>query len=330
MSNDNNMSITDIADALGVSKTTVSRAISGKGRVGETTKRKILDYIDECGYSIPIGQIQDRTYNIGFVFPMDTSISETLFYHRCMLGIAKVGARRKIDVLAVPVGDNDMVPYKRIMQNHKVDAVVLGRTLEKDPAIEFLQECGVPFVAIGSSYYDNVVQVDNDHIAACSELIGVLAMKGIKSFALFGGDSSHIVNRTRLEGYKKGHVQNSLECREDMIFMDADSHMVVDDALDKVIAAGIECIICMDDGICATTLDYLDKRGMSVPKDIRVASLYSGTLIDDRQPGITSLRYDSEELGREACRLLTDMLDGKNVPMRSLLGYEVLLKGSTY
>ena len=42
-----NITISDVAEALGVSKTTVSRAISGKGRIGEATRKRVLEYIDK-------------------------------------------------------------------------------------------------------------------------------------------------------------------------------------------------------------------------------------------------------------------------------------------
>lgn len=46
----NVITISDVAEALGVSKTTVSRAISGKGRIGEATRQKVLAYIEEHDY----------------------------------------------------------------------------------------------------------------------------------------------------------------------------------------------------------------------------------------------------------------------------------------
>lgn len=50
MSGEKNITISDVAEALGVSKTTVSRAISGKGRIGEATRQKVLQYIEEHDY----------------------------------------------------------------------------------------------------------------------------------------------------------------------------------------------------------------------------------------------------------------------------------------
>ena len=50
----NNITISDVAEALGVSKTTVSRAISGKGRIGAATRKRVLEYIQEQERGITI------------------------------------------------------------------------------------------------------------------------------------------------------------------------------------------------------------------------------------------------------------------------------------
>ena len=71
---DKNLTIGDIAQALGVSKTTVSRAISGKGRIGEETRGKVLDYIEAHHYRpnvVAKGLAQNKTYNLGLVLPGD-------------------------------------------------------------------------------------------------------------------------------------------------------------------------------------------------------------------------------------------------------------------
>ena len=63
----NAITIADVAEALGVSKTTVSRAISGKGRIGEATRKRVLDYIEEHDYKpnvIAKGLAQSKTYNL--------------------------------------------------------------------------------------------------------------------------------------------------------------------------------------------------------------------------------------------------------------------------
>ncbi len=85
MTDDKNLTIGDIAEELGVSKTTVSRAISGKGRIGEKTREKVLRYIKEHDYRpnvIAKGLAQSRTYNIGLVIPGSYHLVELPFFHK--------------------------------------------------------------------------------------------------------------------------------------------------------------------------------------------------------------------------------------------------------
>lgn len=82
MSGEKNITISDVAEALGVSKTTVSRAISGKGRIGEATRQKVLQYIDEHDYKpnvIAQSLAQSKTFNICVVMPGDYALVDLPF-----------------------------------------------------------------------------------------------------------------------------------------------------------------------------------------------------------------------------------------------------------
>ena len=76
-----NITIADVAEALGVSKTTVSRAISGKGRIGRETRERVLAYIEEHDYKpnvIAKGLAQSKTYNICVVMPFGVHLHPRL------------------------------------------------------------------------------------------------------------------------------------------------------------------------------------------------------------------------------------------------------------
>ena len=71
------ITIADIAENLGISKTTVSRAISGKGRISEATRQRVKAYMEENNYKpnvIAQGLAKSKTYNIGVVMPSDYGI----------------------------------------------------------------------------------------------------------------------------------------------------------------------------------------------------------------------------------------------------------------
>ena len=77
-----NMTIDDIASALGVSKTTVSRAISGKGRISDKTRERVRSYIEKHNYrpnSMARGLAQSRTFNIRVTLPGQNGVVDLPF-----------------------------------------------------------------------------------------------------------------------------------------------------------------------------------------------------------------------------------------------------------
>jgi len=73
----------------------------------------------------------------------------------------------------------------------------------------------------------------------------------------------------------------------------------------------------------------LRERHIKVPQDIRVASFYNSSVLEHNVPSITSLEFDSKELGMVACRVLLDLVEEKEVELKTLLPYHVVLKEST-
>ena len=328
----NNITIGDVAEALGVSKTTVSRAISGKGRIGAETTKRVLDYIKENDYRpnvVAKGLAKSKTYNIGWVMPGDSNVSDLPFFQRCMMGISEVAASGDYDILISMVFDRDISQLKSIVKNRKVDGIILGRTLVEDEGIKFLKKSDMPFVVIGSSVDDGVIQIDNDHVKACKELTAIVIMKGVRRLALIGGSTNHVVNLTRREGFEMGLMEQGVPVNQDLIYMDCETDSAVERAVDNCLRNRAECIITTDDRICHSVLEKLGRDGVRIPDELKVASFYSSIMLENNQPAITSLHYDPKELGIVACKTLFDYLAGKEVQKKVLLGYEVVLKGST-
>ena len=326
------ITIDDIAKELGISKTTVSRAISGKGRIGPATRERVLNYIKEHDYHpspLAKGLAQSKNYNIAWVIPGDSTVTELPFFQKCMIGVSDIATANDHDILLSMVYEDNFVSLERIVKNRKVDGVILARTLYKDPSVEFLIESGIPFVTIGSTPYKNVHQIDNDHIGACKELTEILLLKGMKRLALIGGDENHIVNRSRKAGYLKAFESLDMEPDDSIIYMNSDSKVNTIRNVSDALSNNVDCIICTDDMICVYVLDEIRKQGLKVPDDIRIASFYNSQVLESYQPPITSLDYDPKQLGSEACTMLISVMKGEEVPYKKLLHYDVTFKRST-
>ncbi|MBR1597636.1 MAG: LacI family DNA-binding transcriptional regulator [Lachnospiraceae bacterium] len=335
MSNDNvqeKITIADVAEALGISKTTVSRAISGKGRIGEETRKRVLDFIEENNYRpspTAKGLAESKTYNICWAIPRDSNVTALPFFQRCMIGISDVAVSKDYDILVSMIYEDSNAQLKRIVNNRKVDGVVLGRTLVKDENVRFLKESRIPFVVIGSTSEKNVIQIDNDHIKACRELTSILIMKGTKRFALIGGSLEHVVNKTRLRGFEEGLKDQGIELDNENVFMNCEKESDVERAVEQALRNNVDCILCMDDLICYEAIGKLHKENVAIPDKIKIASFYNSQMLENVQPSITSLQYDPRELGAVAAKTLFDYIEGNDVEEKVLLSYEVLLKNST-
>ena len=313
-------------------KTTVSRAISGKGRIGSETRERVLKYIDAHNYTpnvIAKSLAQNKTYNLAVVMPGDYELIDLPFFQNCIMGIQEIASSFDYDMLLTVCNNADVTKLERIVRNRKVDGVILLRSFMDDVQVEYLQEKNVPFVVTGSSNYKGVVQVDNDHRAACRELTSILLMKRMKKIALIGGNEEHVVTQSRLMGFKDAFADSGTAVDESLIYMNLDNPVLLDGKLDDIIKREVDCIVCMDDAICMEVLYKLRREGISVPDQIRVASFYNSSMLETHDPSITSLDFDAKELGMLVCRTLLDMIEGQKVQKKTLLGYEVRLREST-
>ena len=324
---DNNIKIDDVAKALGISKTTVSRSLSGKGRISEATRQKVLEYVESHNYRpnpIAKGLASSKTYNLAWVVPANSDMNALSFFQRCLGGVISASNEADYDIIITTTHAYDNKRLIKLVENRKVDGVILGQTLVNDINIEFLKKSGMPFVVIGSTSVSGVTMIDNDHSAACRELTAVLVMKGMKRIAYIGGDSTKVVNITRRDGFITGAAGNC-----SMIQMDCNDYKDISLAVDNAIDKNSDCIVCEDDRICQQVLAKLEKEMIQVPEKIKVASFYNSTLLENNKPPITSLQYDPRELGKVAVDILLKKTDNVEVPEKTILGYEVLLKAST-
>lgn len=328
-----NITIGDIAEELGLSKTTISRAISGKGRIGADTKQKVQDYIKEHNYKpnvIAKGLAQSKTYNIGVILPADANIIEIPFFQSCLMGICEAAASLDYDVVVTTVTEDDITQLKRLIDNRKVDGIILTRSLVNDMPARYLKDAGIPVVLVGSNEEDSIIQVDSNHIAGCSELTSILLKSGCDRLALLAGNQNHIVNRNRYEGFMKAHRDLNINVEDSMVFLDMNNKVLIGKAVHQIIEQGVaDCIVCSDDFVCSTVLAKLEEDCVPVPDRIKVASFYNSTQLENHNPPITALTINVKELGITAGKYLIRMISGETVVHKSLINYEIVLKRST-
>lgn len=326
------MNIARIAEDLNISKTTVSRAISGKGRVNPDTRARVLEYIRQHNYRpnlVAKGLAQNRTYNIALVVSSQFSSLDLAFVRKIMRSVYETAAQNDYDVIISMVGNQETEPVERLIINRKADGVILTRSMENDPLISLLQQRDVPFVVIGRNDAAGVATVDNDQVGGCCELTDYLLHKGMRRIALLGGSMNHTVNRSRLMGFRQAFADAGLELDEALLFLELESDVHRLRALELSLARRPDCIVCMDESLAMMALHVMKEQGIVVPDQVCLASMYDSKNLTEQEPQITAVQFDADALGRLAVRQLLKQLEGGPIDKVYSSGFQVVIRGST-
>lgn len=331
--NKQKVTILKLAQDLGLSATTVSRALSGKGRVSEATRQRIQEYVETRGL-IPatrqnISYTSKTTKVILVTVPAEGDYALLPYFSQILFAVCDYFSLHDYQVMVAKTYADDIRSLKQIIERHKVDGVLLTRTISEGPDIRYLQEKQVPFVAIGSYDDRNVYQVDVNQVAGCRELTSILLHMGIRDIALFCANRGHVVTRSRLKGFLQAYEENGIVFDQRLLFENAGDPLIAERLTENMIKREISCIVCMDDNICLHVLNTLRKNSVRIPQDIKVASFYNSEILNQHYPSISCVDFNIKELGTKASITLHELLRGNHPRKHMILGYDVVLKEST-
>lgn len=146
--------IHDVARHAGVSPSTVSLVLNGKGSISDATRRRVLQAVKELGYtrSVHARNLRDKQARIiGYNWDARRTpfnpILDTFLYEMVRLTEAR---GRHLLLFTVPP-DDSVTNYRELIDSRRVDGFVLSNTEQNDARFSLLQEMNVPFVAFGRS-----------------------------------------------------------------------------------------------------------------------------------------------------------------------------------
>ena len=329
------LTIDDIARELGVSKTTVSRAISGKGRISAATRERVQAYIEEHNYKPNASAkslAESKTYNLAIVLPRDFIKLDIPFIRTAMSSIVDEAHTLGYNVMLCLDDDTDSTPLMRTLDYRKVDGVILTQTVEDDHMVEMLTKRGIPFATLGSlplKYAGAAaVEADHDHIGGCCAFAKAVLTGSDAPIALLGNDLNYIVNQNRLSGFRKACQELVIPLNRTPIRMGINDLEGCREAVEELLAQGVRRFLCMDEDVCMRTMTVLRDNGLTIPGDAQVASFADTEQTRNAQPPVSALSFDSAELARAACREFIHALNDTGYDPKPLLGYKVRLRQS--
>lgn len=326
-----NLTIDDIARDLGVSKTTISRAISGKGRISDATRDRVMDYIKTHNYrpnAAAKGLAESRTYNLALVLPKSFIQLDLPYIRQAMNAICEEAFNWDYNILVCLSTDLYPESLLRTLDNRKVDGVILSRTVENDALVDMLVERDIPFATIGSlppsSSGKATVEADHDQVGGCWAFSKAVLQGSRDKIALLGNDIRYIVNQSRLSGFDRAvedvRFPQDRICRR----MGIGNLKACDEAVEDLLQQGVRRFLAMDDDICAYILMSLEKIGWIAPSDVEVYSLADDAKLEGFRYRVSALRFDAAELGQIACRELLRCLRNETYDPKPILGYRII------
>ncbi len=322
--------LNDIAAKLGVSKSTVSKALNNATDVSEEMRKKILETAVELGYANKRLQKKEKKLCI-LIENMDYD-TPNQFGHDIVLGFKQMAEPEGwiVDVVPVTMDFQKLTPYGVFMMQRGYQAsFILGFSL-LDPWMQEFRSSRVPTVL-----YDNYIK-ENPNIASigCDSQEGFeLAIKhlmklGHKKIGLISGPLDSYILKARYNAYINALYKFGLEVNEDYIGL---GYYVAESTrkyIPKLLSQGVTAILFSHDVRAISAITECNDRDIHVPEDISIVGFDDLPMTAYTVPPLTTIRQDRLALGKCGFYALSCLLN--HVAIGSiLLRAQLIVRNST-
>jgi len=322
------VTIKDIAREVGVSITTVSRALTGYSDVAEGTRQRILETAREMGYSpnITAQRLQKRrTDTLGFITPTFGPRFSDPFFSEFMAGIGNEAASKNYDLLVsthAPDSEEEQKVYRRAVRGGWVDGLIVVRTRENDARIQLLCEHNFPFVAFGRTRDDlDFPYVDEDSEAGMRLLVQHFIDLGHRRIGLISPPAGLNFGLYRLQSYYDTMRENDLDVRAEWVVtgdMTRHSGINMVESLLELDPAPT-AIIGGNDLMAIGAIKRLQQSGLQVGKDIAVGGFDDIPLAAFVNPPLTTIHQPIYDIGKQTTAMLIDIINNRRLDNANVL-----------
>ncbi len=322
--------INDIAEILGISKGTVSKALNNGDDISETLRKKVLETAVEIGYEknrIKKGSSKKLCViieNMEYENP-------SRFGYDIIMGFKKLAipAGWEVDVQEISVEMQQDISYDVFMLQHEYKgAFILGLSLE-DPWMEELKTSNTPAVL-----YDNYIQENPtvSYVGVNSEegfnmSVAYLKKLGHQKIGYLGGALGSHFTRARYHAYLQAMEKYELPLKDKMVGYSYFISECTQKFLPQLLKEQVTAILCAHDLLAQAVVTQCREFGYHVPNDISVIGFDDASFSAYTSPPLTTIRQDRSALGNCGFYALTSLLN--NTPISTLLlRAELIVRGS--
>lgn len=333
------VSIKDIAQAVGVSHSTVSRALNNSPLINERTRARIQAVATDMGYipnAVARGLKAQRSGTVGLVV---TSLTDP-FFAEVMAGVDAVAGEADLSMF-VTASHNEAEREMAVIETfhrRRVDGIIVAASRLSSRYQSRLARIQVPIVLLNqhtdetqSSFHGVAVDEFGGARLAVEHLLGL----GHRRIGYLGLGNRQRSDRLRHEGYAQAMADAGISPEADWVHVVPEDEIgtladaaVGERAFPTLLDSGITAAFCYNDRTAAGALVACRDRGVAVPGDLSIVGFDDIELARWISPPLTTIRQPRQAMGRAAMEMMLALLAGEPVADR-LLVPELVRREST-
>jgi LacI family transcriptional regulator/LacI family repressor for deo operon, udp, cdd, tsx, nupC, and nupG len=330
--------IIDIARELNLSKSTVSRALTGHPHVNPDTRKAVLGLAEKMDYQrnmLAISLVTSRSNTLGIIVPEFL----TSFFPQIVVAAQEVASAAGYNVIVSQSNESyeTEVANARVMLANRVDGVLVSvsRETRNFDHFKIFQRKGIPIVFFNRVCDEmQVPKVVVDDYEGAFRAVEHLIGAGKRRIAHLAGPDSLLISRKRLGGYRDALGKHGLPIAEELIItydLTAEkARIYVKHLLD--LAEPPDALFAINDPTAIEAMHVIKAKGLRIPEDIAVVGFsndYASALIE---PGLTTVAQPMREIGKTAVEMLLDQMDREVTDWKAtvrVLKTELIIRASS-
>ncbi len=333
------MTIYDISEKAGVSIATVSRVLNGSRKVSDKTRRQVLEIIDRYGYTPNVfarglGLNTMKTIGIMCADSSDLYLAKGIYYVEqklrengydsilCCTGYSLEARTNAMNLLITKKVDGIILVGSNFIYEKECDNQYIANAAAQLPVMLLNGELNAP----------NVYSVVSDDYTSMYEATLQMLQSGIHDIVYFYNSTSYSGMR-KLAGYRAAMSEQGVS-RDELEQFYCGSHEDVHTMtshLRKLHAEGLgfHGIIAADDTLALAAVKYAREMHYGIPDDFSILGYNNSMLVNCCDPELTSIDNKLETLCQSLITILLGLLDGKEMPTRTVYPGEIIKRGTT-
>ena len=325
----------EVAKRAGVSKTTVSRVLSGNGYVSLEAKERVLQAIEESGYRpnlLARNLATKKTQTLGLV------VTNTLYHGVYFSELLSHAARMTEDQgrrLILADGKHSADEEREAIQyllDLRCDAIIIyPRFLTVDEMDEIIESHSQPIMVLNRRLRKHSSHcVYSDQQASSQAAVTQLIELGHRDIAFITGSLDSPTGAERLSGYKDALARHAIPLRESLIVKGKWTAASGAEGVQQLLASGntFSALVASNDDMAIGAIKQLHLQGINVPGQVSVIGFDDVALAPWMVPALSSVRVQVTEMVKEAINRLIFMLDGGEFTSQSAFPGELIRRES--